>query len=306
MKVGRLFWRLQGLAVLVMGLLLSTALRAADFPRRRPPIADADPTVHEEREVLVPDGFLAARTADVLAVCEHAGPLKSIKLMVGHKMELGMTIKLYLFPEGTQRPAEPFREGWSTPAPQETSDQAGFYPTAPFGFVERGKPYVVELEIKVFEADPAQRRRFGGKSYKVLWQSTLRQTPKEERELPLALQQQMERREKIKAQPVPWPVIPKEFLKTDSEDGKRILATEITAGFANGTVPNIIQWLAQQAKAEIRLKLKSSDPAKLPLFVHGYERTPLRVVFYEIGQNTGLKAEWKLEQDVPPRVILTD
>ena len=62
----------------------------ADFRFRRiGPIVDADPAVREEREVLAPTGFQTARTAEVMAVCERAGPLKSIKLKVGHKMVLG-------------------------------------------------------------------------------------------------------------------------------------------------------------------------------------------------------------------------
>ena len=79
------------------------------------PIADADPAVREEREVLAPAGFQAARTADEMVVCERAGPLKSIKLMVGHKMEFGMTTKLFIYPEGTERPAEPQWQEWNIP-----------------------------------------------------------------------------------------------------------------------------------------------------------------------------------------------
>src|SRR5262249_53520598 len=44
------------------------------------PIADADPAVREDREILVPAGFKTARTADMLAVCDQAGPLEPLRL----------------------------------------------------------------------------------------------------------------------------------------------------------------------------------------------------------------------------------
>jgi len=185
----------------------------------RGPIADADPAVREEREVLAPDGFRTARNAEVLAFCEHAGPLKPIKLMVGHKMVLGMYTKLYIYPEGGERPAQPLFIQCASGTPQRVFKNAFFYYAEPFGFLQRGKPYVVEMDLAIFETDipPGHMWSPEGKNYKVLWQTTLRQTPKEERELPPDLQADREHFESIKAQPVPLPEMPAEFLSAKSE-----------------------------------------------------------------------------------------
>ena len=272
-------------------------------------ITDADPTVREEREVLVPDGFRTARNVEVLALCEHVGPLKLVKIMVGHKMALGTYTKLYIYPEGTFRPAEPLSTECSSGTPQKVYAQAFYFYSEPFGFIEPGKPYVVEMDISIFETDvrPGHMWMPEGKNYRVLYQTTLRQTPKEERELPPDLQADKKHVESIKAQPVPLPEMPNEFLSAKSEAWKRVLATEITAGFQHSKVPKVLEYLAGQSHTTITLALENSDPAKLRPIFRGFDHDPLRAVLFEIAQDTGLSAEWKLDdQGAPVGIVVTD
>lgn len=268
---------------------------------------DADPAVREERELLVPVGFETARTADELWVCEQAGPLKLIKLTVGHKMVLGTSTKLYIYPEGTERPAECMQEELDSGTPKKVSKNASFHLAEPFGFLQRGRPYVVEVEIAIFETDiPGQHmwNPWGGK-YKVLWQTTLRQTPREERELPPAFREIKAQWNKLKAQPIPRPKIPDEFLRTTSAAWNRILATEITAGFRSAPLRSVVGYLNLQSQANIALTMDATAPAKMPSIWRGFDHTPLREVLYEIGQDTGLTVDWELEHSAPVRILIT-
>ena len=296
-----------------MGWLTGGELKAVDrdspfFPPSYGPIVEADPAVREEREVQSPSGFQAARTADELIVCESAGPLKPIKLMVGHKMVLGTTTKLYIYPEGSARPADPRWEELDSGTPDKVSDHASFHLAEPFGYLQRGRPYVVELEIAIFETDIPPQHLWGprSKKYKVLWHTTLRQTPKEERELPPEFREIKAQWNRIKAQPVPLPEIPDEFLRTTSEDWKRILATEITAGFQYAKVSSVLSVLGPQSHASIALKLNSTDPEKERSIFRGFDHTPLRAALYEICQDTGLTADWELDHGSPVRILITD
>lgn len=300
--------------LLLSGLvwLAPAGLAAVDPGFRFPsygPIVEADPAVREEREVLVPSGFQTARTADELVVCEDAGPLVPVKLMVGHKMVLGTTRKLYIYQEGTARPGTPMMEGLSSGTPGGVSKIPRSYPAEPFGFVQRGKPYVVEIEVVIFETDiPAQHMWSPqSKKYQVLWRTTLRQTPKEERELPADIRERQAELERIKPQPTPMPEIPEEFLRTTSEPWKRILATEITAGFKQAPLGSVVGYLGVQAHVEIVLKAASKDPAKPLSIFRGFDHKPLRAVLYEITEDTRLTAEWELDaQGTPVRILITD
>src|SRR5205823_5250103 len=82
-----------------------TSAQLNRFPEP-PPIADANPAVREEREVLVPTAFAVKRTADEMTVGEDNETLTPLKLMVGAKMVLGMYTNLYVYESGTERPAQ--------------------------------------------------------------------------------------------------------------------------------------------------------------------------------------------------------
>jgi hypothetical protein len=226
--------------------------------------------------------------------------------MVGHKMVLGMTMKLYIYPEGTPRPPQPRMEELGG-TPRKVSNLPHFYPSEPFGFIQRGKPYVIEEEIEIFETDIPAQSMWGPESnkYKVLWQTTLRQIPKEERELPPEIREEEAQIGRMKPQPVPMPEISDGFLRTSSETCKRILATEITAGFQSAPLSSVAGYLSQQSKADIVLKLNSAD-AKMPSIYRGFDHEPLRAVLYEISRDTGLTVEWEFGQDSPARIVITD
>lgn len=149
------------------------------FPPRLLPIADADPAVREEQEVLVPTALTAVRNGGVVEVGQDNETLKTIKLMVGSKMLVGMSTELYVYPEGGARPAQPQRMGLSGPPSKSSKSKSLLHPR-PDGFLQPGKPYVIEQEVVIFETDiPAQHMwNPHGERYKVLWRATLRQTVK--------------------------------------------------------------------------------------------------------------------------------
>ena len=182
------------------------------------------------------------------------------------------------------------------------------YTSEPFGFLQRGKPYVVELEFAIFETDIRPQHMWGPQSgkYKVLWNKTLRQTPKEEREFPPEIREIRAQWDRIKGQPVPLPDIPDEFLRTTSEEWKRILATQITAEFRNAPLSSVVGYLGRESHAKIALKLNSPDPVNPPSIFHGFDHTPLRTVLYQIGLHTGLTVGWNLDQGSPVGILITE
>lgn len=169
-----------------------------------PPIADADPALRTEQEVLVPTSFKVFRTANVMVFCDDYEPLKPTKLIVGSKMVLGMSTKLYIYPLGGVRPSEPNRQSLGGLPRRGRSGKSFFYPKRD-GFLVPGKPCIVELEVVVFETDiPAQHMWMPqSDKYKVLWRTSLQQTVEERPQLPDDIREEMER---VKAQPVPPPV----------------------------------------------------------------------------------------------------
>jgi hypothetical protein len=263
---------------LVLREVTSLGQRAPVFPPSFGPIADADPTKREEREVRVPTGFRAVRTADELAVCADTGPLEPVKLQVGHKMVLGMRRKFYIYREGTARPAQPYYEELGGLL-DKASNLPQFYKAEPFGFIQRGKPYVAEFEIAVFETDIPGQHMWSPESgkYKVLWHATLRAVPKEEAAFPADILKWKADMERIKPQPVPPPEIPADFLRTSSEDWKRILATKITAGFQYAPIGDVVPYMNAQTDA-----------------------------LYWIGNYTGYRVEWELQQGSPVGIVITD
>ncbi|HSI13712.1 MAG TPA: hypothetical protein VK961_16830 [Chthoniobacter sp.] len=184
------------------------------FPPNLPPIADANPAVREERDVLVQTGFTAARVRDKMILCMEAGPLESLKLKVGAKMVLGMSTKTYIYPEGKPRPENPYVESLGglleKPHPLNMSFinpklTPGYF-AAPDGPLQPGKPCVVEMTCEIFETDIPPQHMWSPRSgkYKVLWQTTLRQTIEEKDRLPEFIQKSLDRAPK--PQPTPPPL----------------------------------------------------------------------------------------------------
>jgi hypothetical protein len=59
--------------------------------------------------------------------------------------------------------------------------EEGFIAARPDGFLASGKPYVVEMDVIIFETDLPSMALAGrgGPNYKEIWKTTLRSTPKE-------------------------------------------------------------------------------------------------------------------------------
>lgn len=185
------------------------------FPPDLPPIADANPAVREERKVLVPNGFTAARVRDKMVLCMEAGPLESLNLKVGAKMVLGMSTKTYIYLEGKPRPENaPFQsQGGLREKPQPLNMQfitRALYPsffTDPDAPLRPGTRCVIEVTCEIFETDIPSQHAWAPESgkYKVLWQTTLRQTVEEKDRLPESIQKAMERATEPRRTPRPLP-----------------------------------------------------------------------------------------------------
>ncbi|MDQ3622262.1 MAG: hypothetical protein M3463_07215 [Verrucomicrobiota bacterium] len=188
------------LSAALLGLGWPAGAEPPPFPQP-PPIADANSAFREEREVLVPTAFKAFRTDAVLVVSDDHETLKTIKLMVGSKMVLGMSSELYIYPVGGVRPAQPQRGRLSGPPRKGSNGTSYFYPKGD-GFRQPGKRCILELDIAIFETDsPAQHMWMPQRDkYKVLWRTTLRKTVEESAKLPDEIREQMER---VKPQPMP-------------------------------------------------------------------------------------------------------
>jgi hypothetical protein len=142
--------------------------------------------------VLVPTGLGTWRTAKVLVVQEIAGPLKTIKLMVGVKKILVTTTNLYIYPAGEERPKKDQMMGLNGYPP---SSGTSYYFPKPDGFLQPGKQFTVEVEVAIVEADDdphAERFWFPSDKDRVIWKKTFRQTPKEMLRLPEKIRREMD------------------------------------------------------------------------------------------------------------------
>jgi hypothetical protein len=141
-----------------------------------PPIANANPLIRIPLSVHVPSRLKIVRTTDELYVVIDRDSLESTNLTADTNMVTGVEYKIYAYPEGETRPANPGQYGiggidfnlgnpiWST---------HGRPP------LKLGKRYLVELELSLFETDLPPQHMWDpheGKAYKLLWQRTLKQT----------------------------------------------------------------------------------------------------------------------------------
>ena|SRR6266446_5243001 len=174
----------------------------AQFPQP-PPIADANPALRAEQEVRVPTTFKVFRTAKVMVFYKDCEPLKPTKLLVGSKMVLGMSTKLYIYPVGGVRSAKPTQESLGGLPRKGTRSRSLFYPKAD-GPLVPGKPCIVELDVVIFETDIPPQHMWGPESgkYKVLWRTTLQQKVEERPQLPEDIRKEVE---PVKPQPLPPP-----------------------------------------------------------------------------------------------------
>ena len=122
----------------------------------------------------VPTALEVLRTADVLEVSNDDNAMKPIKMQVGSKMVLGTSFELYIYPADGVRPAKPQMSGLGL------GGTALFHPKRN-GIPQPGKPCIVEMDVTLFETDIPPQHFWSPQSgkYKVLWQTTLRQTVKE-------------------------------------------------------------------------------------------------------------------------------
>jgi hypothetical protein len=151
-----------------------------------PPTPDADPTIRHEVKVEMPATLIVQRTADKLSVSYDQATLQIVSIMVGKKMFIGMKDEFRVYPDGDARPEE-FR-GLTMGSVLESDTAAPFSNpnflkssetlTAAHDHIPaRGKHYIVEHDITLFETDiPAQHfwNPRGSPKYKVLWKRACR------------------------------------------------------------------------------------------------------------------------------------
>ena len=141
------------------------------FPRI-PPIANADPSIREEREILVPTRLRIRRSENRISVEVDPDSLESIILDVGADMLIGFRREMSVYRDG--QPVSSGGHGLGGSWYFGTRH----YNTSEGGFPRPGETYEVEVRIQVFETDiPAQHFWMpGSPKYKVLWTRTLRQS----------------------------------------------------------------------------------------------------------------------------------
>ena len=141
------------------------------FPRI-PPIASADPSTREEREILVPTRLRIRRSENRISVEVDPDSLESIILDVGACMVVGFRREMSVYRDGQPVSSGGYGLGGSWYFGTRN------YNTSGLGFPRPGETYEVEVRIQVFETDiPAQHMwRPGSPKYKVLWTRTLRQS----------------------------------------------------------------------------------------------------------------------------------
>ncbi len=143
-----------------------------DYFPRYPPIADADPSIREERDFLVPTRLRIVRGESRIAVGVDPDSLESITLDVGVNMVAGFKIEQFVYRDG-----EVACPGVTSLSTRGFVLGTNYYNTNLDGVPQCGEIYEIELRLEIFETDIPGQHLWGPKSpkYRVLWTRTLRQ-----------------------------------------------------------------------------------------------------------------------------------
>ncbi len=167
------------LAVCAAGVILcAQTQRGPGFPVY-PPTLDADPSVQHPVEVSIPSRLKVEQMPGSMSVAYDLASLRTVKIMVGKHMTIGMKDEFRVYPEGEARPVS--RRGLSMSEVKELSSPNFRTSTEILTFDHDGIPapgtrYAVEHDVALFETDiPAQHMWMpeSGKKYKVLWEEKL-------------------------------------------------------------------------------------------------------------------------------------
>ena len=150
------------------------AVRAPQPPRHFPviaPIANADPSIREEREFLVPTRLRIVRSESRIAVEADPDSLQSITLDVGTNMVAGFRNELFIYQDGQLLCSGGSNLGGDWYFGTFNYNTGGFF------FPKPGETYEIELRVQIFETDiPAQHMWMPvSPMYKSLWTRTSRQ-----------------------------------------------------------------------------------------------------------------------------------
>jgi hypothetical protein len=169
---------------LILFLTCTLATSALSGPIGFPaptPSRDANPNVRQDATAGVPEKLLLTRTADTLSITTDPAAIKLETIKVGSKMFTGVENRLYVYPVGEKRPAEPRSFGYTgggTGFAKDFTLGTSILNLKQNGIPQPGTKYIVEMEIDFFETEiPAQHMWSprGGEKYKVLFTKTLKQ-----------------------------------------------------------------------------------------------------------------------------------
>ena len=146
-----------------------------------PPIAEANPLIRQPLMVQVPTRLKIERTADMLSVTIETNGFESTNLMVGKNMVTGVESRCSIFsgPEASWVVAvNPLKQRLGLSSGLDFNPGKAIWNTLTDGIPAAGKQYVIWLELTAFETDVPPQHEWNpraDKSYRVLWQRTLRQ-----------------------------------------------------------------------------------------------------------------------------------
>ena len=137
-----------------------------------PPIANADPSIREEKEFLVATRLRIVRGENSISVEVDPDSLESITVDVGINMVAGFRNDQFIYRDGRLVCPGTFGLGGDWYFGTST------YHTKMFGFPHPGETYEIELHIQIFETDiPSQHLWMPESSkYRILWTRTLKQS----------------------------------------------------------------------------------------------------------------------------------
>jgi hypothetical protein len=140
-----------------------------------PAITNANPAIRHPVSIQVPTELKIERTNDTLSATV-ATNRETVSIEAGTNMVVGFRSRWFAYPVGEPRPAN-FSDGLEGGGFVFGTGTI-FLHTKPDGIPQKGKSYVVEMELSAFETDipPQHDWRPHSKNYRVLWQRTLKQT----------------------------------------------------------------------------------------------------------------------------------
>lgn len=140
-----------------------------------PAITNANPAIRHPVSIQVPTELKIERTDDMLSATV-ATNRETVSIKVGTNMVVGFRSRWFAYPVGEPRPAN-FSDGLEGGGHVFGAGTI-FLHTKTDGIPQKGKSYVVEMELSAFETDIPPQHDWSphSKNYKVLWQRTLKRT----------------------------------------------------------------------------------------------------------------------------------